>query len=90
MEIMETNVKLVQTLKKWDPFSLGEEAYDPEIADSIADSIAAVHYLVEEGKLAGKIQEIYEFSFEELIPLEKCQQIARELLAIKNEGSCSI
>jgi len=46
--------------------------------------------LVEEGKLAGKIQEIYEFSFEELIPLEKCQQIARELLAIKNEGSCSI
>lgn len=86
MEIMETNVKLVQTLKKWDPFSLGEEAYDPEIADSIA----AVHYLVEEGKLAGKIQEIYEFSFEELIPLEKCQQIARELLAIKNEGSCSI
>ncbi|MGG0716061.1 DUF1871 family protein [Robertmurraya massiliosenegalensis] len=86
MEMLETNLKLVLTLKKWDPFRLGEEAYDPEIADSIA----AVHFMEEEGVLAEKIQEIYEFSFEERIPLEKCQQLARELLAIKNEGSCSI
>lgn len=86
MEMIETNIKLVKILKDWDPIGYGEESYDPEIADSIA----AVHTLNDEGELAEKIQAIYEFSFEELIPLEQCQKIARALLTIKNEGACSI
>ncbi|WP_449621660.1 DUF1871 family protein [Robertmurraya sp. Marseille-Q9965] len=86
MEMLETNLRLVMALKKWDPLRLGEDAYDPEVADSAA----AVHYIEDEDKLARKIQAIYEFSFEEIIPLEKCLSIARELLLIKNDGSCSI
>ncbi|MEQ2527133.1 DUF1871 family protein [Bacillaceae bacterium CLA-AA-H227] len=86
MEMLETNLRLVKALKKWDPLGYGEEAYDPEVADSAA----AVHFIEDEDKLARKIQGIYEFSFEEIIPLEKCLSIARELLLIKNEGTCSI
>ncbi|MEW8987965.1 MAG: DUF1871 family protein, partial [Bacillus sp. (in: firmicutes)] len=41
-------------------------------------------------ELARKIQSIYEFSFEEIIPLSECTIMAEELLAIKNESSCSL
>jgi hypothetical protein len=86
MEMLNTNLKLVKLLKEWDPLGYGEEAYDSEIADTIQ----AVHLLNDRDKLARKIQAIYEFSFEEIIPLIKCKQISVEMLAIKNEDSCSI
>ncbi|WP_077214441.1 DUF1871 family protein [Bacillus dakarensis] len=86
MEMLNTNLKLVKLLKEWDPLGYGEEAYDSEIADTLQ----AVHMLNDRDKLARKIQAIYEFSFEEIIPLVKCKQISVEMLAIKNEDSCSI
>lgn len=86
MEMLQTNLQLVKVLKEWDPLGYGEDFYDTEIADTIA----AVHYLEDEEKLARKIQSIYEFSFEEIIPLKSCLSIARELLIIKNAGTCTL
>lgn len=86
MEIQQTNLLLVHTLDQWDPFGIGPGNYDTEIADSVQ----AVHDLDNRDKLARKIQSIYEFSFEEIIPLEKCKEISARLLDIKNNGSCTI
>lgn len=69
-----------------DPFDLKNGSYDTEMADVIQ----AVHELDNAAKLAAEIQSIYEFSFEELIPIESCLKIANELLAIKANSSCSI
>ncbi|MBM7586258.1 hypothetical protein JOC86_002800 [Bacillus pakistanensis] len=81
-----TNEMLFITLQEWDPFSIGKEGYDTEIADSIA----AVHRMDHPNELAKKIQEIYEFSFEEWIPMESCLKVAYKLIEIKNTGSCSL
>jgi hypothetical protein len=81
-----TNLKFVDTLNEWDPFHLTSGSYDTEIADTIQ----AVHELDDQTLLAKKIQSIYEFSFEKVIPLESCLQVARELLEIKNNDTCSL
>lgn len=86
MEIQQTNLLLVYTLDQWDPFRVGPGNYDTEIADSVQ----AVHDLDNQVKLARKIQFIYEFSFEEIIPLENCIEISGRLLEIKNNGSCAM
>lgn len=86
MDILNTNLALVEVLNEWDPLGYGEGAYETEIADTIS----AVHYMNDKDKLAKKIQGIYEFSFEEIIPLGECQRMAQLLLNIKNEDSCSI
>ncbi|KML36284.1 DUF1871 family protein [Cytobacillus firmus] len=86
MEIQQTNLLLVCTLDQWDPFRVGPGNYDTEIADSVQ----AVHDLDDQVKLARKIQSIYEFSFEEIIPLENCIEISERLLEIKNNGSCAM
>lgn len=86
MEIQQTNLLLVYTLDQWDPFRVGPGNYDTEIADSVQ----AVHDLDDQVKLARNIQSIYEFSFEEIIPLENCIEISERLLEIKNNGSCAM
>jgi hypothetical protein len=86
MEMLEMNLQLLQRLTDWDPLGYGEDSYDTEIADTIQ----AVHVLSSVNELARKIQSIYEFSFEEIIPLSSCTTMAQELLAIKNESSCSL
>ncbi|WP_066056091.1 DUF1871 family protein [Robertmurraya korlensis] len=86
MEFLEMNISLVQRLMDWDPLGYGEDSYETEIADTIQ----AVHVLSSPNELARKIQSIYEFSFEEVIPLSKCTAMAEELLAIKNESTCSL
>lgn len=86
METQQTNLLLVYTLDQWDPFGVGPGNYDTEIADSVQ----AVHALDDQVKLARRIQLIYEFSFEEIIPLENCKEISGRLLEIKNNGSCAM
>lgn len=86
MNNQEMNLELVRLLNKWDPFQIGEGNYDTEIADCIQ----VIHDLDNAEELAMKIQAIYEFSFEEYIPVEKCLTVARQLLSIKDSGSCSI
>jgi hypothetical protein len=80
------HIRLVIALNEWDPFKLGFGHYETEIADVVQ----AVHTSDNELKLASKIQEIYEFSFEQLIPIENCQKVASQLLTIKNAGSCTL
>ncbi|WP_442595840.1 DUF1871 family protein [Neobacillus sp. D3-1R] len=86
MEIQEMHIRLVIVLNEWDPFGLGFGQYETEIADVVQ----AVHTSDDVINLADKIQQIYEFSFEQLIPIENCKKIAAELLNIKNQGSCSL
>lgn len=83
---IQTNLKIVDLLNEWNPFQLTNASYETEIADVIQ----AVHELDEPAKLARRIQDIYEFSFERIIPLENCLKIAEELLTIKSNDSCSI
>ncbi|WML47103.1 DUF1871 family protein [Neobacillus sp. PS3-34] len=86
METQQINLKLYDELNDWDPFQLGYGHYDTEIADTIQ----AVHELDAPSALAKRIQGIYEFSFEEFIPMENCLKIARDLLIIKSSESCSL
>ncbi|KUP06082.1 hypothetical protein Q73_11910 [Bacillus coahuilensis m2-6] len=86
MNTAEMNTQLVLLLKKWDPFKIGPNHYDTEIADVIQ----ATHSTEDSKHLAGAIQHIYEFSFEEFIPFIHCEVIAEKLLYIKNQASCSL
>jgi hypothetical protein len=86
MQMQEVNLQLVYTLDQWDPFEIGSGNYDTEIADTIQ----AVHAMDEMEKLARKIQGIYEFSFEQIIPLNQCYEMAGKLLMIKNSGTCTV
>lgn len=83
---IQTNLQYVDLLNEWDPFQLTSGGYETEIADTIQ----AVHELNDPSKLALRIQSIYEFSFEEMLPMESCLNIAHELLKIKSSDSCSI
>jgi hypothetical protein len=83
---LQTHLQYVDLLNEWDPFQLTNGDYDTEIADTIQ----AIHELDDYSELAKKIQTIYEFSFEKVIPLEDCLKVAKELLVIKNNDSCSI
>ncbi|QED49139.1 DUF1871 family protein [Cytobacillus dafuensis] len=86
MQIQELNLQLVDLLNEWDPFGIGAGNYDTEIADIVQ----AVHDLDDEKNLARKIQAIFEFSFEKLLHLNQCKEIAAKLLAIKDGGACTL
>jgi hypothetical protein len=86
LEVQEMHIRIVIALNEWDPFKLGFGQYETEIADVVQ----AVHTSDNEEKLATKIQDIYEFSFEEIIPIDECRKIANQLLQIKHAGSCSL
>lgn len=86
MNLQEFHIELVQILNDWDPFEIGAGNYETEIADIVQ----AVHDLENERELAVKIQKIYEFSFEEIIPLVKCLAIAKKLIFVKGNSSCSL
>jgi hypothetical protein len=83
---LPTNLQFVDLLNEWDPYQLKNGSYDTEIADTIQ----AIHELDDPFKLAKKIQSIYEFSFEQTISLENCLMVAKDLLLIKENDSCSI
>ncbi|MCP1145658.1 DUF1871 family protein [Lysinibacillus endophyticus] len=86
MENIIMNQKAIALLKKWDPFQLGEDSYDTETADVVA----ALQGENDPSKLAKVIQTVYEHSFEQWIPFEKCVEISYKLLAIKFEAKCII
>lgn len=86
MQVQKMNLRLVDVLNEWDPFACGAGGYEPEIADVVQ----AVHDINDAEKLARRIQSIYEFSFEQIIPLAGCLKMAKTLLLIKNQDSCTI
>ncbi|MDQ0216502.1 hypothetical protein J2S13_002962 [Oikeobacillus pervagus] len=83
---IQLNLRLKDLLQNWDPFHMGTDFYDTEIADCIQ----AVHQFDDANSLAKKIQKIYEFSFEEKIALAECLNISWKLLQIKNDSSCEL
>lgn len=85
MEAQEMNIALVKVLRNWDPFNEGADFYDPEVADCMM----AIRDLEDSKDLARKIKGIYEYSFEESLAYDDCLKIAKELLTIKNNASCS-
>lgn len=86
METQAANEQMMELLLKWDPLGYGKGSYDTEAVDVIG----AVHVMDHPGPLAEKIQKIYEFSFEEWIPLKECQVMANQLLIVKNQASCEL
>lgn len=86
MDNIEMNRKAIWTLQEWDPFNLGVDSYETETADVVADLQSIDHPSV----LAKRIQEIYEHSFEQWIPLEKCVEVSYKLIALKYEMKCII
>lgn len=81
MDAIEMNRKAIWTLQEWDPFNLGVDSYETETADVVADLQSIDH----PSELAKRIQEIYEHSFEQWIPLEKCVEVSYKLIALKYE-----
>ncbi|MFX3622888.1 MAG: DUF1871 family protein [Ectobacillus sp.] len=79
-------VKMVQAVKEWDPFKFGPEFYETEASDvvQVASEFDDVDYI------ATKIQHIYFMSFEEVISIKKCREIAKKLVELKNDGICGI
>ena len=86
MDTIEMNRKAIWALQEWDPFNLGVDGYETETADVVADLQNIDH----PSELAKRIQEIYEHSFEQWIPLEKCVEISYKLIALKYEMKCII
>lgn len=86
MENQQANLHIMIILQEWDPLGYGMGSYETEAVDVLQ----AIHQLDEPIKLARKIQSIYEFSFEEIIPLKECETMALKLLAIKNNASCEL
>ena len=82
MEISEMNRKAVVVLEEWDPFTIGSEGYEAQIADVITQ----LQVLDHPSELAKEIQSIYEMSFEKWIPLEHCVDISYKLIALKYEA----
>ena len=86
LETVEMNRKAGKLLEKWDPFGFGEGQYETEVAHVLA----VLQGIDNPTDLAKNIQRIYEISFEQWIPIEKCVEVSYKLLAIKFEAKCII
>ncbi|GGG24725.1 hypothetical protein GCM10007425_19120 [Lysinibacillus alkalisoli] len=80
------NRTAVQLVQQWDPFQLGEGEYDTEAADIVA----ALQAMDDPSDLGKRIQEVFEYSFEQWLPLEDCVTLAYKLIAVKFEAKCII
>jgi len=80
------NKAAMKVLEEWDPFNIGEDSYETETADVVA----ALQGIDDPNQLAKVIQQVYEHSFEEWIPFEKCVEISYKLIAIKFEAKCIV
>lgn len=80
------NRSLLAVVQQWDPFGYGIDAYEIEAMDVVR----AVYEYDDVEKLARNIQAIYEFAFEQKIPLAKCITLARELLLMKEDAECAL
>ncbi|MEI2400883.1 DUF1871 family protein, partial [Paenibacillus phytohabitans] len=63
MENQHANVQMMMMLQEWDPLGYGIGSYETEAVDVLQ----MAHQFDDSGKLARKIQSIFEFSFEEII-----------------------
>ncbi|WP_205758480.1 DUF1871 family protein [Lysinibacillus sp. SGAir0095] len=86
MDNILMNKAAIKLLEEWDPFNIGEDSYDTETADVVA----ALQGIDDPSNLAKVIQQVYEHSFEQWIPFEKCVEISYKLIAIKFEAKCIV
>ncbi len=86
MNTQQVNMAMAEVLRNWDPFQQGEDFYEPEIADVLL----AIRDIESGSELAGKMQEIYEFSFEQQLAFNDCLKIAEQLRNIKENESCTL
>ncbi|ASS86951.1 DUF1871 family protein [Geobacillus stearothermophilus] len=86
MDGQQLNRLLLETIGAWDPFGLGNGAYEVEAVDVLQ----AVYDTDDPRTLAARIQSIYEFAFDKTIPVRDCQKLARRLLKLKHAASCSL
>ena len=84
MNNIDMNRQAVAMLEQWDPFELGEDAYETETADVVG----ALQGPITETELAETIQRVYEFSFEQWIEIKDCTEMARKLLQLKMTYQC--
>ena len=85
MENVELNRRAVEVLEQWDPFNIGLQ-YDSEAADVVA----ALQTVKDVQALAKIIQDVYEYSFEQLIPIEQCKVMAEKLIQVRYSTSCEL
>lgn len=86
MNTQQVNMAMAEVLRSWDPFQEGEDFYETEIADVLL----AMRDIETSSELAGKIQGIYEFSFEHQLAFNDCLKIAEQLCSIKGNESCTL
>ncbi|MDM5299289.1 DUF1871 family protein [Bacillus pumilus] len=77
--------EMIQLIKAWDPFHYGEDFYETEPADVMS----ALYDAEDSISFAKEIQSIYHLSFEQLLPIESCQDLANQLFVMRDSRSCS-
>ncbi|MCY9134243.1 DUF1871 family protein [Bacillus atrophaeus] len=85
MEESQAVREMMKIISKWDPFKYGEEFYETEAVDIVQ----AVYTKENPQELAESIQDIFEASFEQILPLDNCMKVAEQLLIIKDSSSCT-
>ncbi|MED1016363.1 DUF1871 family protein [Bacillus atrophaeus] len=85
MEESQAVREMMKIISKWDPFKYGEEFYETEAVDIVQ----AVYAKENTQALAESIQDIFEASFEQILPLDNCMKVAERLLIIKDSSSCT-
>ena len=86
MDNIEMNQMAVKMLEDWDPLNYGPEAYDTETADIVA----AMQGITDATELAQVMQEVYEFSYAQHVPIESCIEMSEKLLALKLAVQCNL
>ncbi|KAF1678197.1 MULTISPECIES: DUF1871 family protein [Bacillus] len=85
MEESQAVREMIKIISKWDPFTYGEEFYETEAVDVVQ----AVYDEDDTDALAKRIQHVFELSFEQMLPIDSCREVAGQLLFIKNSSSCT-
>nr|WGE05213.1 DUF1871 family protein [Bacillus subtilis] len=86
MEESQAVREMIKIIAKWDPFKYGEEFYETEAVDVVQ----AVYDEDDPDVLAKSIQQIFETSFEQTLPIASCSGSGwYQLLFIKNSSSCT-
>ncbi|MFJ8267092.1 DUF1871 family protein [Peribacillus asahii] len=86
MDRQQMTLSLIRILQEWDPFEVGSENYEPEIADAVL----AVSNIEDVQSLARRLKEIYEFSFDEPLDFQACLAVAEKLIMIRTNTSCTL
>lgn len=81
MDVKEMNRKVMHMVEQWNPLNLERESYQVE-AEQV---LTALQQVDDPSDLGKNIQEIYQHSFQQWIPIEKCVEISYKLIAIKFE-----